>query len=58
MIKQVLMNFNHPWLPTLGVLIFITLFVSMLVWINRRGSDPYYAKAENLPLEEGVRSER
>lgn len=58
MIKDVLMNFNQPWLPTAGIILFICLFASMLIWINRRGSDPYYLEAGNLALEEGVKSER
>jgi hypothetical protein len=58
MIKEVLMNFNQPWMPTAATILFITLFCSMLIWINRRGSDSYYKRAENLALEEGVKSER
>jgi hypothetical protein len=58
MIKEVLMNFNQPWLPTAGIMLFIALFVSMLIWINRKGSDPYYKEAGSLALEEGVKSER
>ena len=58
MIREVLMKFNQPWLPTVGILIFIGLFISMLVWINRKGSDPYYKEAGSLALDEGVKSER
>lgn len=58
MIKETLMNFNQPWMPTFVTVLFVVLFVAMLVWINRRGSNSYYTKAGHMPLEEGVKSER
>ena len=58
MIKDTLMNFDYSLAQTSVTILFVTLFVGMLIWINRKGSDSYYEKARNLALEEGVKSER
>ncbi|PIK15418.1 cbb3-type cytochrome c oxidase subunit 3 [Halobacteriovorax sp. JY17] len=58
MIKETLMNFDYSLAQTIVTILFVTLFVGMLIWINRKGSDRYYEKAQNLALEEGVKSER
>ncbi|ATH07627.1 hypothetical protein BIY24_06620 [Halobacteriovorax marinus] len=58
MIKETMMNFDYSLLQTLVTITFVALFISMLFWINRKGSNGYYKKAQNLALEEGVRNER
>ncbi len=58
MIREFLLKINQPWLPTLGTALFVGIFVGMLIWINRRGSNSYYEEASFLPLDEGVKSER
>lgn len=58
MIKETLMNFDYSLAQTIVTILFVSLFIGMLIWINRKGSDSYYKKAQNLALEEGVKSER
>lgn len=53
MTKEVLANLNMPWLPSIGLLLFLVLFVGMLIWINRRGSDDFYRQVQGLPMDDG-----
>lgn len=50
---QVLANFGHTWLPSLALILFLSVFISMLLMIYRKGTNELYAKANSLPLDEG-----
>ena len=56
MIKDLVMSPGYSTLQSAVTILFVTLFVGMLIWINRKGSDSYYKKAEHLALEEGEKS--
>lgn len=58
MMKQALAFFPFKYLPMVGLAIFVVLFIGIIVWVNRKGSDEMYAHMESLPLdsEKGVRS--
>lgn len=56
MIKDLIMSSNYSLLQSIVTISFVALFVGMLIWINRKGSDSYYKKAQNLALEEGVKN--
>ncbi len=32
-------------------MVFLVLFAAVLMWVYRRGSDPFYKKMGELPLE-------
>ncbi|MDP7321369.1 MAG: cbb3-type cytochrome c oxidase subunit 3 [Bacteriovoracaceae bacterium] len=50
--SSVLSNWNIPWLPSLALILFLTVFIIMLVMIFRKGSKELYAAQSALPLEE------
>ncbi len=52
MMKQALAFFPYKDLPMVGLFIFVTLFVGIVFWVNRKGSDQVYSRIENLPLDE------
>lgn len=52
MIREVLSNFPYALMPTLVMLLFVFLFISMIIWVYRKGSGAFYAKVEQLPLKE------
>lgn len=49
---EVLSMFHMPWLTSLGLLIFFSLFVGMLVWVTRPGRQPLYEHLSRLPFSE------
>jgi cbb3-type cytochrome oxidase subunit 3 len=40
-----------PWLSSLGLLIFLSVFIGALIWVYRRGSAEVYQGLSRLPLE-------
>ncbi len=52
MIQQVLRNFPHIWLTVLGLVLFFSVFIGALLWINRRSAAALYQEVERYPLEE------
>ena len=51
MIRELLTNLHWSTLPTLGMMLFLTLFVGCLLWVYRKGSEQIYQKISQLPLE-------
>jgi cbb3-type cytochrome oxidase subunit 3 len=51
MIRQVLMQFDMAWLPMVGLGIFFTVFLGVLLWVFRRSARSIYAVCERMPLE-------
>lgn len=51
MLSQVASRFPLPWLTVVGLLIFFTVFVGVLVWVFRRGSAELYQQMAQAPLE-------
>lgn len=52
MIQKVLSHYHLPELTCVGLILFMLVFVSALVWVFRRGSAYVYADLEQLPLRE------
>jgi hypothetical protein len=52
MIQKVLSNYHLPELTCAGLILFMMVFVSALVWVFRRGSSKVYAELEQLPLQD------
>jgi hypothetical protein len=48
---EVLSHFHLPVLSCLGLLLFFGVFVGMLFWIFRKGSDEFYQALSDLPVE-------
>jgi len=58
MIRQALSYFPWPELVLVGQLMFLGIFLTMLVWIFRKGSATFYDEISRLPLDqEGGRRE-
>jgi uncharacterized membrane protein len=36
--------------PIISILLFISAFICMLIWVNRKGSKVFYEKMSYLPL--------
>lgn len=56
--SQVLANFSEIYLPIIALLIFVSVFVVMLLMINRKGSKQLYSEIDKIPLEEGKKYEK
>lgn len=54
--SQVLANWDMPWLSSLALILFFTVFAVMLIMIFRKGSKQLYVQASALPLDEGSTS--
>ena len=45
-------NFTLIYLPTIGLLIFASIFIGACLWILRKDSKELYDKLEQLPFNE------
>lgn len=50
--SEVLAYYNMPDLSVLGLIIFLTVFVGMLVWVFHPWRRPIYEHLSVLPLKE------
>ena len=57
MIKEVLSQFSLTILPVIGVLLFLTVFLGMLIWITRPKSSKFYTELSQLALHDGLQKE-
>lgn len=51
--SDVLSKFTEIWLPSTALMIFVTVFVVMLIFVWRKSGSATYEKAGNLPFNEG-----
>lgn len=49
--QQFLANFPYISMAIAGQLIFMTVFISSIFWVFRRGSKDFYAQLACIPLE-------
>jgi cbb3-type cytochrome oxidase subunit 3 len=52
MSKDVLSNFDMPWVPITGLLIFMVCFVAYIYWTYKKENKDVYDRASMLPLSE------
>lgn len=55
--QAALSQFNLPWLPITGLIIFVTCFALYTYWTYKKENKGVYEQASMLPLEE-AQSER
>lgn len=55
--QAVLSQFNLPWLPITGLMIFVVCFSLYTYWTYKKENEEVYEQASLLPLEE-AQSER
>ncbi len=48
--QLVLSHFPMKSLPFIGLMLFLGIFILMLFWIFRKGSDSFYKQMGELPL--------
>ena len=51
MMREVLSHFHLPWLSCVALIIFLSIFVSMLLWVFRKDGKVVYQYIEKIPLE-------
>lgn len=51
--SQVLSNWDIPWLPSLALLLFLAVFITMLFMIFRKDAKGHFNKISEIPLNEG-----
>ena len=55
--SEVLSQFTHIWLPSFALIIFVSVFVVMLMYVWRKSANEVFEVAENLPFDEGKKDE-
>lgn len=55
--SQVLSAWNIPWLPSLALILFFTVFMVMLYFVFRKDAVERYKTMSEIPLSEGEGNE-
>lgn len=55
--SQVLSAWNIPWLPSVALILFVTVFLGMIFIITRKESKENYKRISRIPLTEGEGNE-
>ena len=50
--QLVLSNFDMPWLPLTGLILFVICFTLFVYWTYQRSNKEVYVRASRLPLED------
>ena len=50
--RQVFENFDLTILPSIGMILFLSVFLGMVIWVFRRNSKQIYNEMSQIPLEE------
>lgn len=50
--QQALSNFDLPWLPITGLVIFVLCFAIYIYFTYRKANKPFYQKASLIPLDD------
>ncbi|MBY0415211.1 MAG: cbb3-type cytochrome c oxidase subunit 3 [Bdellovibrionales bacterium] len=50
--QDALSNFNMPWLPTTGLIIFVVCFCIYVYWTFKKENKELYDRAAMIPLED------
>lgn len=51
MIRETLSHLHWSVLPVVSMLMFVSVFVGVLFWVNRKESKKIYQQMENIPNE-------
>ncbi len=54
MFKEVMAAMNMDILPTIALLLFVTVFVGVVIWSFRKGSSKVYENVSSSALDDGV----
>lgn len=50
--QEALSNFDMPWLPITGLIIFMVCFLLYIYWTYKKENKEMYEQAAMIPLEE------
>ena len=53
--QEVLKNFDLPWIPLTGLILFVVCFVLYTYWTFKKENQKHYEEASLVPLEDGVK---
>jgi hypothetical protein len=53
--SDVVSKFTEIWLPSTALILFLTVFFVMLIFVWKKSASGFYADAERLPFDEGKR---
>lgn len=53
--QSVLSNFDLPWIPLTGLILFVTCFAIYIYWTFKKENKAVYQAASLIPLEDGER---
>jgi hypothetical protein len=50
--QAVLLNFDMPWLPLTGLLIFVVCFSAYCWWVMEKKRVPYFEHMSQMPIQD------
>lgn len=56
--KEVLSQFDKPFLPIVALIIFLVCFAVYFYWTMKKSNKKYYENSSYIPLEDGVKHEQ
>ena len=51
--KEGLSYFTDTYLTVIGLIIFVSFFCGVVLWVNRKIAKGFYGEMEQLPLKDG-----
>jgi cbb3-type cytochrome oxidase subunit 3 len=54
MYRDILSQFDKPWLPITGLIIFATCFAMFVFWTFKKENKAFYEHSSKMPLQDGV----
>ena len=52
MIQKALLSFKWTGLTCVGLIVFMSVFMGVLLWVFRKGGSSFYSELESLPFQE------
>ena len=50
-------TFVQDWFPSIALIIFLSIFMTMIIYVSRKTTGVVYKDIEQLPFDEGSRNE-
>lgn len=50
--QEVLRNFDMPWIPVIGLVLFVVCFIGFTFFTYRRSSKSFYEESSLIPLKD------
>lgn len=56
--KQILSQFDMPWLPITALIIFFVCFIIFMYWTYKKENKSFYEYTSQIPFQDGVKHEQ